>query len=115
MGLGMFSGSRDWFDEESKIKKGNPDPKDFEFIRLEQMELMVIAEIKYPNCTNYKGHKILVFAGTTMKRIKKRKKIDPHFLEDYGESPIARFKPTAHGWQMAKLFCHNYNLNMRRK
>jgi len=49
-------------------------------------------------CTNFEGVKILVFEGDFVLR----SVIDPHFSEDY--SPIARFKPTERGMELARKF-----------
>ena len=65
----------------------------------------VIAEIRYHGCTNYEGHKILVFDSLTEEQIKLMPILDPHFSKDSPHlSPIARFVPTEKGWDMAILF-----------
>ena len=99
VGLNMSGGY------ESTPKKNEPKPDDFKFITFEQYKGMVIVEIYYPGCTNFRGRKILVFEGVTMKMVASRKVIDPHFLDHGTRSPIARFTPSERGWKMARLFC----------
>jgi len=84
---------------------GNPDPKNFEIIKIHATVNYIIALIKYPNCTNYEGKKILVFTGITPSDFKRLSFIDPHFCDDGNHlSPVARFEPTARGWDMATRF-----------
>lgn len=84
----------------------NPDPMNFEIKLANQVNGNVVLLINYPNCTNFKGDKILIFTNTTIDDIEKRIKIDPHFFES-PESPFARFKPTKHGWVTAMKFAEN--------
>jgi hypothetical protein len=79
----------------------NPDPLNFRILDLEQVGNQVVAKIKYPDCTNFEGVKVCVFANTTCAELKGRRSIDPHFSEA-GTGPIARFEPTIRG---AKLAC----------
>jgi hypothetical protein len=53
-------------------------------------------KVKYDDCTNFEGVKIMVFKGQYKNRIW----LDPHFAENE-KAPIARFKPTSEGWDMA--------------
>jgi len=55
--------------------------------------------LRYKDCTNYGGLKILVFKG----RYKIKERIDPHFLEDQPDL-LARFRPTEDGWMLAMAF-----------
>ncbi len=84
----------------------NPNPKNFEIIYGEQIGEYLIVKIKYPDCTNYEGIKILVYdRGTTFNDLIQQGSIDPHFSENKDfHSPIARFVPTAGGMIMAKAF-----------
>jgi hypothetical protein len=84
----------------------NPNPANYEIVRSKEIGPFVILEIRYPDCTNYEGHKILVFdSGASLEKMKKAKRIDPHFCEDKRYSPIARFVPTLRGWEMAVNMC----------
>lgn len=84
----------------------NPEPDKFTIIRHEQVDdAFVVVEVQYHGCTNYEGRKILVF-NNRWGHVRQWKLMDPHFSSKAPDkSPIARFVPTAMGWQMAILFC----------
>lgn len=85
----------------------NPDPTRFVIKKQEVVNEYLIVEIQYLDCTNYEGLKVLLFEKrVTVSDLLKQKVVDPHFSNnpDY-ISPIARFEPTAKGWNMAKLLC----------
>lgn len=85
------------------------DPNRFRVQRTRQVGSYVVAEIVYPDCTNYEGKKILVYEGVNEGDIKKKARLDPHFCKHEGcLSPVARFEPTARGWEMAISFCVNF-------
>lgn len=85
---------------------GNPNPNNFEITRLEKVLRFVVVMIKYPDCNNYEGNKILVFEGVPTKTILNQKSIDPHFCNSKTHpSPVARFEPTEKGWSYAVKFC----------
>jgi hypothetical protein len=94
---------------------GNPNPYDYEIIRQRQIGSFLILKIRYPDCTNYKGHKILVYEDITFEELLENQNgIDPHFMEKLKNSkypkgryicPVARFEPTEHGWFLAISFC----------
>lgn len=101
MGLGIFSSS--CFDPAS-IKStvpGNPNPFNYQIIKTKQIKNFAILMIKYPECKNYEGNKILVFKDISIEDLRQRISIDPHFCEDKQNSPIARFVPTDEGWFLA--------------
>lgn len=80
---------------------GNPNPHRFTVFRFECVGKAVVAEVIYPDCTNYEGRKILVFASaTTFSRLISKGVMDPHFTKDRS-SPVARFEPTERGWGLA--------------
>lgn len=86
---------------------GNPDPSNYQLVRAEEgLGKYLIVMIKYPDCKNYEGNKILVFKDVTLIELVNQKLIDPHFFpgDDKRKSPIARFVPTEEGWQMALVF-----------
>jgi hypothetical protein len=63
-------------------------------------------EIRYPDCKNYEGKKIMVYEKTNITQLVSQRKIDPHFSNHPNfRSPVARFEPTPKGWDMAKVFC----------
>jgi hypothetical protein len=71
-------------------------------MRLRVVHKLTVVMLKYLDCTTYEGNKVLVYA-TSKKQLKKRKKLDPHFLE-HGLSPIARFPGNDKGFKHAVLF-----------
>jgi hypothetical protein len=84
-------------------KLPNPNPYNFQIIYWEEhKEKYTIAEIIYPDCTNYEGHKICVYE-TTHEKLSAQEFLDPHFCNNSKHlSPIARFVPTEKGLQMAQ-------------
>jgi hypothetical protein len=74
---------------------------DFHIVELIQVGWSVVAIVRYPNCTNHGGLKVLVYRNTCAKVLRHAKCLDPHFLET-GLSPFARFEPTEDGIAAAK-------------
>jgi hypothetical protein len=65
---------------------------------------VLVVEVRYPDCSNFEGLKVLVYDGVETAAMEIASgKCDPHFAES-GVSPIARFRPTAEGWDMAVRF-----------
>jgi len=91
------------------IKIPMPDPKNYKILKAEQINKFLVLVIKYPNCTNYEGDKILVYEDVTINELTERSKkygLDPHFFDDKKYlTPIARFEPTDKGWEYAIRFC----------
>ena len=80
-----------------------PDPANFEIQKLtDKGGGYIIARIRYPDCTNYNGDKILLFKDMTRTHIESLNRLDPHFSDDRN-SPIARFKPTGEGFRLAMM------------
>lgn len=107
MGIGIGI-SRDNYSNECPIisVNVNPDPSLWSVLDHLQIGVYLIVKIKYHNCTNYEGVKILVYKDLTLQQLKNQVKIDPHFSENkFYASPVARFEPTTRGWQMAKSLC----------
>jgi len=115
--MGGFSSSKlDTSCRNTRGQKGiqlnlpNPDPDNYKIIRTHKRGNLLILKIKYLDCTNYEGEKILVFANTSLDKLLKQKRIDPHFCDsDKFISPIARFIPDEEGWNMAEKFAEMYN------
>jgi hypothetical protein len=82
---------------------GNPDPNNYQLVKAEEKNGYLVVMIKYPDCTNYEGNKILVFKNLTLLQLVNQKLIDPHFFpaDKKFQSPVARFVPTDEGWNMA--------------
>lgn len=87
---------------------GNPNPARFNINKMLEVGSYLIAEVYYPNCQNYEGKKILVFEGVPEKVLQKQISLDPHFCDSSEHpSPVARFEPTARGWNYAVSFCRS--------
>ncbi len=88
------------------VVPGNPDPFKFSVIATTEIGEYLIAKIKYPDCKNYEGTKILVYRNVKAGQLRNFNHIDPHFSNNPNfQSPIARFIPTEDGWNMARRFC----------
>lgn len=74
-----------------------PDPSRWKLLERAVCPNAFVLKVKYLDCTNFEGIKVLVFKGG-LKCF--TGKLDPHFSND-SDSPIARFKPTDEGWQLA--------------
>ena len=115
MGLNLFSCSSSSHDRRAETNTRvveipnplNPDPRKFFIERTEHIGNHIVVQVKYPNCKNYEGRTILVFNSLTLKQLTNLDILDPHFSSEKPElSPIARFVPTADGWDMAIEFVH---------
>lgn len=86
---------------------GNPDPNRYSVLKADIINGYLIIKIKYFDCYNYEGDKILVYdKGIMLEKLMNQKLIDPHFSDKQEYiSPIARFEPTERGWYMAIKFC----------
>jgi hypothetical protein len=86
-------------------KLPNPDPHNYEVLEATQVGDFLVVKVRYPDCTNYEGVKIMVYQGVTALDLWKQKFLDPHFFASgTAKSPIARFVPTDSGWIMALRF-----------
>lgn len=85
------------------VPDGNPNPQRFEILRVAKQNNFLVVEVRYPDCTNYEGRKILLFKDNmTEEKLRRLSSLDPHFMNDPKlASPIARFEPTSNGWEMA--------------
>jgi len=87
----------------------NPNPNNYKIEQVVMEGKMLILKIKYPDCSNFEGMKILVYDNVNLADLINQGSIDPHFSNAKNfKSPIARFVPTAEGWQMALLFCQKW-------
>jgi hypothetical protein len=69
---------------------------DFHIVELIQIGSSVVAIVRYLNCANHGGLKVMVYRNTDHAVLRHAKCLDPHFLET-GLSPFARFEPTFDG------------------
>lgn len=89
------------------ISSPQPNPAEFRFGRIEEFPEngAIVAEVIYPNCTNFEGRKVIVFQGISKKELVHQRTLDPHFSQKgIGIHIVARFKPTGIGWGLAKKF-----------
>ena len=87
----------------------NPDPSNFEILRSYYDGWHVLLLVKYPDCENYEGNKILLFTDVSLRTVMAMKSMDPHFCEGGHLSPFARFEPTESGWQAGLLLMEGLN------
>ena len=92
---------------------GNPNPCNFQIVQCESVGHFVAALVRYPECLNFEGQKILVFENVSVEMIKSLDSIDPHFCDSDHPSPVARFVPTRKGWSYAIQFCKTQCKNGR--
>ena len=82
-----------------------PNPRNYRIHEIEILGDYMILLVRYPDCTNYEGVKVLVYKGVSLQQIVDQEKLDPHFCEGGGHpSPVARFEPTKRGMEMAVRF-----------
>lgn len=121
MGISPFGHSKSSFDSYGsnnntvikekivKVKAPNPDPEKFTLLSSEVINGYLALEIKYDGCTNFEGHKLLLFdRNVNLKNIllQNNNKIDPNFSNNQAFiSPIARFVPNDNGWRMLRAMC----------
>ena len=89
--------------DNTEPSRGNPNPQRFEILRVAKQGTFLIVEVRYPDCTNYEGRKILLFKGNmTEAKLRRLESLDPHFTNNSQvAAPVARFEPTPNGWDMA--------------
>ena len=104
MGLGPKF-SRSSYDKKcscnTTIVNNLPNPNPFNYRILDYFELdgNLLVKIKYPDCTNYEGIKILLYKNCRVIDLAQQISVDPHFSENKSmKSPFARFEPTESGW-----------------
>ena len=85
--------------------RSTPDPTKFVIRKKEIVNGYPILVVHYPDVLNYEGIKVLMYdKNFDLRLISER--IDPHFFKE-GDSPIARFEPTAAGIAMAHILATN--------
>lgn len=107
MGLGPFGHSSSSYDMPmaTALPNPNPNPRNFELIFAQHVGNYLIVKIRYPDCRNYEGMKVMVYEGISTDDLIKQGSIDPHFSDNKNfHSPIARFVPSHGGMIMARAF-----------
>jgi len=80
----------------------NPNPNNYNVVRYLEINNYLLIQIKYLDCTNYEGNKILLYKDCKFLDLMKQKSIDPHFTNNKKYfSPVARFRPTDEDWDNA--------------
>lgn len=97
----MRSSSSCSIGSERVIPDKNPKPSNFEILEAGVNKEFTIAKVRYPDCDNFEGLKILVYKGHVIKELVKQTELDPHFCNHGHLSPIARFAPTDEGLKLA--------------
>lgn len=78
----------------TSIEAPNPDPSQWELADVQQFDRAYVLQVRYKNCNNYEGMKIMVYKGQYTHS--PDSPLDPHFA-DTGDSPVARFRPDMQG------------------
>jgi len=107
MGIGMMRSSswgigNDQYPENYRNETAdtvNPNPKKFEITNIIEANDYLFAIVKYPNCTNYEGKKVILFENITKAELLAMNTLDPHFFPE--NKIIARFKPSTEGIKLA--------------
>jgi hypothetical protein len=81
-----------------------PDPTRFKLSEYLIFGQYLLVRVVYPNCTNFEGHKIMLYKGVSIEELTQAKILDPHF-QNIKFAPIARFTPTKEGWLLARQLC----------
>lgn len=99
LGIGISNSS---YDGSPTPQPPMPDPKNYKILKYLEYYNHLLVAVKYPDCTNYEGVKILIYKDTTIDILRAQGSIDPHFSENsILKSPIARFEPSKAGWDLA--------------
>ena len=91
---------------QAKTKYPNPNPRNFEIRDVTVIGKYLVADVDYPDCTNYEGRKIMVYCNVLRSELERQQTLDPHFCDGEHMSPVARFVPTKEGKKMAIAFCY---------
>lgn len=81
-----------------------------------QIDNYLLIQIKYHDCKNYEGNKILLYENCDITKLKNQLTIDPHFSDNKNfHSPIARFEPNVDGWNMGFVIATVYTNSIENK
>ena len=98
----------------AQVPDPNPDPKKFIIKYSQVIGKFLVVRLRYRDCPNYEGNKVMVYDDVldlaALINFGLKHGLDPHFGNSPGyHYPIARFEPTARGWQMALKFATMLN------
>ncbi len=85
-----------------KVKLPNPDPRNWSIIKTKRVGKNLVVLVRYPDCTNYEGKKVLLFRRMTREELREVAELDPHFSKE-NLKLVARFAPTLRGWDLATI------------
>jgi len=89
----------------------NPDPSRWTLLRGWEFENACVVEVRYYDCTNFEGRKVMVFRGG-QGAVGEGGSLDPHFCRR-DNALMARFRPDAAGIAMAIQLAENYSAEER--
>lgn len=99
----------------TSLAPGDPDPRRFKVLNVVEHGPYLIAEIQYPDATNYQGRKLAVYR-VPMPTLLGTRELDPHFNETVTAfTPLARFPPTPAGWELARVVARHLQRQERRR
>ncbi len=103
MGIGPFRSHcfTSEYTSNPKAPIPNPDPNHWTLLEFFEYKNAFVIKVKYHDCTNFEGVKVMVYKGSCTDLPMLPKLLDPHFAE-FGFSPIARFRPDEEGLELAK-------------
>lgn len=76
-----------------------PNPHCFKINDVIEENGYLIADITYPNCSNFEGRKIILFDNISKEWLRSITELDPHF--EINGYIVARFEPTDRGIKLA--------------
>jgi hypothetical protein len=83
----------------------NPDPCNFQIVGYYEHQEYLMVKVRYPDCFNYEGLKIILFKNISYSKLRTWKTLDPHF--DPKNNIVARLAPTNEGWNMGLKIIHS--------
>ena len=101
--MGLFKKSCWTNDSITTEKLPNPNPSRWTLITKKIYPNGYVLKVKYHDCTNFEGIKIMVYEGD----YKEQHYLDPHFSES-NIAPVARFKPDKNGWKRANVLAQSF-------
>jgi hypothetical protein len=84
-----------------------PNSANYKIERAEVYNNNTVVQVRYPDCPDFNGKKILVFRGYQMVVLMNTNRLDPQF--SLTSNLIAQFLPTDDGWAMAVSFALAYS------
>lgn len=105
----LFSGSDPPYDKMYTPSSPNPNPNRFKIKKWHSTKYGTVLKVKYLDCTNYEGNKILLYKNVGYAELSEKSSLDPHFSIEK-DSPFARFEPTSAGWEAAVSILNSWSV-----